>query len=83
MTTMHVSIATEGSSTWRQMGNHLFVIYGDMVKVYEGMTYNRFALETVKDLEKTYLITEADNWETIADRFFGTPVAPNFNKAVA
>ena len=80
---MNVSIAIEGSSTWRQMGNHLFVIYGDMVKVYEGVGYNRFALETVKDLNKTYLITEADNWDTIASRFFGTPVAPNFNKAVA
>lgn len=83
MTVMNKYVAIGTSNTWKQLGNHLFVVNGDLVSVYEGVNYDRFAMETVKDLNKTYTITSRDNWDTIADRFFSTPVAPNFNKAVA
>lgn len=83
MTTMHVSVAINNSKNWKQMGNHLFVINSDLVSVYEGVSYNRFALETVKDLNTTFIVTKSDTWNTVADRFFGTPTAPDFRKVLA
>ena len=53
-----------------------------MVSVYEGVTYDRFAMETVKDLGVTFLITKNDTWNTVADRFFGKPKAPDVTKVI-
>lgn len=83
MTIMHKDIAINGSKVWRQMGNHLFVIHADLCTVYEGVSYDRFAMDTVKETGKTYVVTKADTWNTLADRFFGTPQAPDFNKVLA
>lgn len=83
MTIMQKYVAINGSKVWRQMGNHLFVINADLCTVYEGVSYDRFAMDTVKETGKTYIVTKDDTWNTLADRFFGTPVAPNFKKAAA
>lgn len=72
---MATQIAIGSSKVWKQMGNHLFVINADMVNVYEGFGYTGFAMTTVKELHKTFLISNADNWDTIADRFFGKVTA--------
>ena len=81
MTIMNKWIAIGESKNWKQLGNHLFVINSDMVSVYEGVTYDRFAMEAVKDLNVTFLITKNDTWNTVADRFFGKPKGPRLHES--
>lgn len=82
MTTTTIELLKSESNSVRQLGNHVFARNADLISVYEVLTYEDHAPKTLKDLSKTYLLTDRTTWYDIEAWFFGPAVAPSFTKTL-
>lgn len=82
MLTIRAKQLQADSDGYKQMGNHVFARSGDLVGVYEILSYTGYEPEMLKDLCKTYVITDSTTYEDLADKFFGNPTAPDFTKVL-
>ena len=82
MTIIDIDLLKEGADIIRQFGNHVFARTADLVSVYEILTYEKYEPKTLKDLDTTYTITDKTTWDELADRFFGEPTIPSFDKII-
>lgn len=75
---MSIEVAINGAKSYRQLGNHLFVIHSDVASVYEITDYVNYEPKVVKDINKTFTITKNDTWQSLENKFFGDPTPPVF-----
>ena len=80
MTIIDIDLLKENADIVRQFGNHVFARTADLVSVYEVLTYEKYEPKTLKDLDTTYMIANGTTWDELADRFFGEPTMPRFDK---